>query len=137
MLFAALIAISHLYLGLPNDILPALTHQDVAEYVNGNLEDAGLDYMTSAARKGDVQSILFLAKAFDSGLNLGTVRQQSYREAMTWYEMAVEVGVDKRYLVLARMAEILLIAETGIQNVRNFKRISEEKCGLSCPDRDT
>jgi len=112
----ALIAISHLYLGLPNDILPALTHQDVAEYVDGNLEDAGLDYMTSAARKGDVQSILFLAKAFDSGLNLGTVRQQSYREAMTWYEMAVEVGVEKRYLVLARMAEILLIAETGLND---------------------
>jgi len=110
----ALIAISHLYLGLPNDILPALTHQDVVEYVDGNLEDAGLDYMTTAARKGDVQSILFLAKAYDSGLNLGTVRQQSYNEAMTWYEMAVEVGVEKRYLVMARMAEILLIAETGL-----------------------
>jgi len=110
----ALIAISHLYLGLPNDILPALTHQDVVEYVDGNLEDAGLDYMTTAARKGDVQSILFLAKAYDSGLNLGTVRQQSYKEAITWYEMAVEVGVEKRYLVIARMAEILLIAETGL-----------------------
>ena len=71
--------------------------------------------MTTAARKGDVQSILFMAKAYDSGLNLGTVRQQSYREAMTWYEMAVEVGVEKRYLVIARMAEILLIAETGMQ----------------------
>jgi len=112
----ALSAISHLYLGLPNDILPALTQQDVDEYVDGNLEDEGLDYMTTVAKKGDAPAVLFLAKAFDSGLNLGTVRQQSYREAMNWYEMAVEMGVEKRYLIMARMAEIMLMDETELKD---------------------
>ena len=72
--------------------------------------------MTTVAKKGDAPAVLFLAKAFDSGLNLGTVRQQSYREAMNWYEMAVEMGVEKRYLIMARMAEIMLMDETELKD---------------------
>ena len=113
-LFAALVAISSLYLGLPNDILPGLNYLDVLDYVPGNMEDTGLDYMVTSARRGDVHSMIFLAKAFDSGLNLGTARMQSYKEAMDWYEMAIEVGVDKRYLIIARMAAIMLMDDSGM-----------------------
>jgi len=133
----ALIAISNIYLGLPNDILPALTHYDVEEYVEGNMVDAGLDYMTTVARKGDVHSMMFLARAFDSGQNLGTARQQSYQEAMLWYERAVEEGVEKRYLIIARMAEILLMDDPGLRDPNRAGELyseaaeaaMEEMCG--------
>ena len=111
---SALTAISCLYLGLPNDILPALTQLDAAEHVPGNIEDIGLDYMVSAARHGDVNSMVYLAKAFDSGLNLGTDRSQSYTQAVDWYQRAVSAGVEKRYVFMARVAEIMLMDDSGI-----------------------
>ena len=40
-------------------------------------QDIGLDYMTLAARMGDAGSALYLAKAFDTGLNLGSNRKVS------------------------------------------------------------
>jgi len=100
-------------MGLPNDILPALNHMDVIDFVTGDIEDLGLDYMTSAACNGDVNSMLFLARAFDSGLNLGKTRSQSFREAISWYEKAVEAEVEKKYLILARMAELSLTENSG------------------------
>ena len=39
------------------------------------MEDIGLDYMTSAARQGDLGSVLYLASAYDTGLNLGSDRK--------------------------------------------------------------
>merc|ERR1719336_2789814 len=59
---SALAAISSLYTGLPNDILPGLTQADVQEVV--------LDYMTAATRSGDTAAKLYLARAYDSGCNL-------------------------------------------------------------------
>ena len=51
-------------------------------YVNETLlshfiqvEDIGLDYMTSAARQRDLGSVLYLASAYDTGLNLGSDRK--------------------------------------------------------------
>ena len=64
---AALIAISQLFTGRPNDILPAIHQVDLAEHLpmqgnKDNLEDIGLDYMVMAARHGDTASILYLAR---------------------------------------------------------------------------
>jgi len=133
----ALIAISSLYLGLPNDVLPGLNKLDVEELVPGHIEDLGLDYLVCAANQGDVNSMLFLAKAFDCGLNLGTKRSQSYSEALKWYEATVNVGVDKRYLVLARMAEIMLLDGLECKDVNKAGELyseaaeaaMEEMCG--------
>jgi len=133
----ALVAISCLYLGLPNDILPALNHLDADELVHGNIGDLGLDYMVSAARNGDVNSMIFLAKAFDCGLNLGTERSQSYVQAMDWYQMAVSAGLEKRYLIMARMAEILLMDDAGCKDPNRAGELyseaaeaaMEEMCG--------
>eukprot|EP00092_Neocalanus_flemingeri_P024251 GFUD01026300.1.p1 GENE.GFUD01026300.1~~GFUD01026300.1.p1 ORF type:complete len:702 (+),score=228.46 GFUD01026300.1:124-2229(+) len=133
----ALVAISSVYLGLPNDILPALNHLDAAELVPDNIEDRGLDFMVSAARNGDVNSIIFLAKAFDCGLNLGNDRSQSYGQAMEWYQMAVDEGVEKRYLIMARMAEIMLMEDSGCKDPNGAGELyseaaeaaMEEMCG--------
>ena len=107
----ALIAISSLYTGLPNDILPALTQADVIDLVSGDIQDIGLDYMISAARRGDTYSKEYLAKAFDSGCNLGT-RERDYSVAMRYYAEAVEAGAERRYLLIARQAEICLMSES-------------------------
>ena len=103
----ALIAISSLYVGLPNDVLPGLTQQDVLDLVPGDIQDVGLDYMISAARQGDTSSMLYLAKAFDTGDNLGS-RERDLSQAVRWYSQAVTAGVERSYLVLARQAEIAL-----------------------------
>ena len=41
------------------------------------VEDMGLDYLTSAARQNDLGSVLYLASAYDTGLNLGSDRKVS------------------------------------------------------------
>jgi len=133
----ALTAISCLYLGLPNDILPALTQQDANDFVEGSLEDIGLDYMVTSARHGDINATVYLAKAFDSGLNLGTDREQSYTQAIDWYEKAVKAGAEKRYLLMARMAEILLMENSGCKDANRAGELysgaaeaaMEEMCG--------
>ena len=86
---------------------------DVIDFVSENVDDLGLDYMVSAARNGDTRSIMYLAKAFDSGLNLGQKRNQSFKESLSWYQLAVDNEVEKKYLVIARMAEIMLMDESG------------------------
>ena len=58
----ALVAISQLYVGLHNDILPSLTLSDAIKTVKGNITDIGLDYMHTAAITGDVSSMVYLAK---------------------------------------------------------------------------
>ena len=103
----ALVAISSLYVGLPNDVLPGLSQQDVLDLVPGDIQDIGLDYMTSAARQGDTASMLYLAKAFDTGNNLGS-RERDLGQANMWYSRAVSAGVEKSYQLLARQAEIAL-----------------------------
>ena len=52
-------------------------------------------------------SMLYLAKAFDTGTNLGS-RERDLSEASMWYSRAVSAGVEKSYLLLARQAEIAL-----------------------------
>ena len=107
----ALIAISSLYVGLPNDVLPALTQSDVIDLVPGDIQDVGIDYMISAARSGGTYSKVYLAKAYDSGINLGS-RERDYSAALRYYNEAVEAGADKRYLYVARQAEISLISDS-------------------------
>jgi len=133
----ALVAISSLYLGLQNDILPGLTQLDVSDLVAGNVDDIGLDYMVSAARHGDANSMLYLAKAFDTGLNLGTDRSQCYRQAVDWYQRAVREGLARRYTLMARMAEIMLMEESGCKDANRAAELyseaaeaaMEEMCG--------
>ena len=73
-------AIAQIYTGRPNDILPAITQLDASEHEPGNLEDVGLDFLTTSARLGDSASMAYLAEAFDTGHNLGSDREQSYSQ---------------------------------------------------------
>eukprot|EP00088_Acartia_fossae_P000553 TRINITY_DN10225_c1_g1_i4.p1 TRINITY_DN10225_c1_g1~~TRINITY_DN10225_c1_g1_i4.p1 ORF type:complete len:848 (-),score=112.71 TRINITY_DN10225_c1_g1_i4:515-3031(-) len=108
---SACIALSQILTGLPNDILPALAKEEVANFICGQIDDIGLDYMTRAAHAGDVNSVLYLAKAFDTGHNLGSDRRASAEEAVRWYKKAIELGAEQVYLLKARIAEIMLAGD--------------------------
>jgi len=101
-------ALSQILCGMLNDILPALTKDDAASFFPCQLEDIGLDYMTRGANAGDVNSVIYLAKAYDSGLNLGLDRKASSSEAVRWYKKAIDLNCEEPYLFQARIAEILV-----------------------------
>ena len=75
-------AIAQIYTGRPNDILPAITQLDASEHEPGNVVDVGLDFLETSARLGDAASMAYLAEAFDTGLNLGSDREQSYSQVL-------------------------------------------------------
>jgi len=122
----ALVAISQVYTGRANDILPAITQLDAAEYEKGSLEDIGVDYIVTAARLGDACSMHYLAEAFDSGYNLGTDREQSYSQASEWYLLAAKSGIDASYKQLARAAEIFCLDKGGCFDPRRGAELFEE-----------
>ena len=85
-------AIAQIYTGRPNDILPAITQSDASEHEPGNLEDVGLDFLTTSARLGDSASMAYIAEAFDTGLNLGSDREQSYSQVIFLDPAVVQVA---------------------------------------------
>ncbi|XP_006818441.1 eukaryotic elongation factor 2 kinase-like isoform X2 [Saccoglossus kowalevskii] len=84
-----IIAVSHIYLQLPNDVLPEVTVKQSEENTN-----VGMDYMEMAAEAGDRECMIYLAKAYESGDGLGTNRERSWKEAVQWYESAVTMAEE-------------------------------------------
>ena len=123
---AGMLALSQIYTGRPNDILPAITEMDAAEHVAGSLEDIAVDYIVTAARMGDASSMVYLAQAFDSGLNLGTDREQSTSQAVSWYLLASEAGAERRCCLMARAADLLCLQEGGCFDPRRGAELYEE-----------
>jgi len=122
----ALVAIAQIYTGRPNDILPAITQLDASEHEPSNVEDVGLDFLVTAARLGDAASMAYLAEAFDTGHNLGSDREQSYSQALSWYLLAGRAGADRACSLLARAAEIYLMDSAGCFDARLAAETFEE-----------
>lgn len=122
----ALNAISHILTDRPNDILPAVTQIDAGSYIEGSLVDIGLDYIVTAARIGDLESMQYLAEAFDTGYNLGKDREQSFSQAFEWYQLAAKEGAEDSYKMLARAAEISIMENGGCFEPRRGAEMFEE-----------
>ena len=75
----ALVAIGQIYTGRPNDILPAITQLDASEHEPGNVEDVGLDFLTTAARLGDSVVDIFIIVIIARRLRLDGVLGGSIR----------------------------------------------------------
>ncbi|XP_070580625.1 LOW QUALITY PROTEIN: eukaryotic elongation factor 2 kinase-like [Ptychodera flava] len=109
----SIIAVAHIYLQLPNDVLPEISVKESDENTN-----EGVDYMIMAAEAGDRSAMVHVAKAYDTGINLGTDRERSWREAVYWYENAVSTADEDdsgeynammdspNHQVIARQAEM-------------------------------
>lgn len=123
----AIVTLARLYLGMPKDVLVACTVQPKPEHV-----DIGLDYMVQAAELGDRSAMIYLAKAFDTGENLGSRRSRSWEDAAFWYDEALKkmkkqhdgdfdsTMEDPSYLLQARMAEMYLEGSYGLQKKPSY-----------------
>lgn len=117
-IIAAKTSLAKMYYGMPHDILAELDPPE-PEAERKNL---GYKYMLSAAQSGDRSSMVFIARAFDSGLNLDSNLEKSAKVAMEWFEKIsikdemegdnTDWGMDDPpYMLLARQAEMWLEGE--------------------------
>ncbi|GAB6020786.1 Eukaryotic elongation factor 2 kinase [Chamberlinius hualienensis] len=130
----AIICISRMYLQLPHDIMVDLELPASLEHL-----ELGIDYMNVAAEAGDRAAIIWMAKIYDTGINLGQTRERSWEEAIKWYEAAVtmeetddESGQfdgcmdDPKYTLIARQAELLMKGGFGLKrNLQEAARLFE------------
>ncbi|KAM9426817.1 eukaryotic elongation factor 2 kinase isoform 1-T2 [Pholidichthys leucotaenia] len=109
----AIVALGQCYLQLPHHILPDMEVED-----NAGNRMKGFKYLLQAAEAGDRSSMIIVARAFDTGINLSADRKQDWEEAVHWYESTLnQMDYDEggefdgtqdepRYLLLARQAEM-------------------------------
>lgn len=82
----ALITMAEINLQLPHDALASVTIQESEEAKN-----RGVDFMLQAAHLGDRQAMVYMAKAYETGSGLGSLRECSWVEAAKWYQNAIDV----------------------------------------------
>uniref|UniRef100_A0AAQ5XAR4 Eukaryotic elongation factor 2 kinase n=1 Tax=Amphiprion ocellaris TaxID=80972 RepID=A0AAQ5XAR4_AMPOC len=109
----AIVALGQCYLQLPHHILPDMELED-----NAGNRMKGFKYLLQAAEAGDRSSMIIMARAFDTGINLSADRSQDWEEAIHWYDSVLNMtdydeggefdGTqdEPRYLLLAREAEM-------------------------------
>ncbi|KAI1895970.1 hypothetical protein AGOR_G00089990 [Albula goreensis] len=117
----AIVALGQCYLQLPHHVLPEVTVEDTE-----NNRKRGFQYLLQAATAGDRPSMILVARAFDTGLNLSSDRTQNWQEAVHWYNCALNMtdydeggefdGMqdEPRYLLLAREAEMYQEGQFGL-----------------------
>jgi len=85
--------------------------------------DRAMDCLIEVATRGDKDCMMKTAKAYDTGINLGTARNKSWKEALKWYEAALnnndaDHGAFDPYPaheINARMAEIWREGGFGVE----------------------
>eukprot|EP00095_Tigriopus_kingsejongensis_P008623 maker-scaffold503_size153465-snap-gene-0.13 protein:Tk08623 transcript:maker-scaffold503_size153465-snap-gene-0.13-mRNA-1 annotation:"hypothetical protein CAPTEDRAFT_175610" len=111
---SAVVALSRMFLGLPHDILSEMEPPSGENHCK-----LGFHYAEVGAKAKDRGSMVYLARAYDTGCNLPDPQKQSMRKALDWYEAICkydeedgdnsEWGIDDpTYMLLARQAEIWL-----------------------------
>ncbi|KAG3259470.1 eukaryotic elongation factor 2 kinase [Ictidomys tridecemlineatus] len=118
----AIVGLGLMYSQLPHHILADVSLKETEEN-----KTKGFDYLLKAAEAGDRQSMILVARAFDTGLNLSPDRCRDWPEALHWYNTALETtdcdeggefdGMqdEPRYALLAREAEMLLTGGCGLE----------------------
>lgn len=109
----AIVALGQCCLQLPHHILPDMELED-----NAGNRMKGFKYLLQAAEAGDRSSMITVARAFDTGINLSADRKQDWGEAIHWYDSVLNMtdcdeggefdGTqdEPRYLLQAREAEM-------------------------------
>ncbi|XP_069860463.1 eukaryotic elongation factor 2 kinase isoform X2 [Dipodomys merriami] len=118
----AIVALGLMYLQLPHHVLADVSLKETEEN-----KIKGFDYLLKAAEAGDRQSMIIVARAFDTGQNLSPDRCRDWPEALHWYSTALETtdcdeggeydGMqhEPRYALLAREAEMLYCGGFGLE----------------------
>ncbi|XP_045078581.1 eukaryotic elongation factor 2 kinase-like isoform X2 [Coregonus clupeaformis] len=109
----AIVALGQCYLQLPHHILSEMELED-----NSGSRMKGFKFLLQAAEAGDRSCMILVARAFDTGINLSPDRSQDWKEAVSWYDCALNMtdydeggefdGMQDEppYLLLAREAEM-------------------------------
>ncbi|XP_052466827.1 eukaryotic elongation factor 2 kinase isoform X2 [Carassius gibelio] len=109
----AIVALGRCYLQLPHHILPEFELEASVEN-----SKKGFCLLLQAAEAGDRPSMILVARALDTGLNLPSDRAMDWKHAVYWYDSALKMtdydeggefdGMqdEPRYLLLARLAEM-------------------------------
>ncbi|KAM9094019.1 eukaryotic elongation factor 2 kinase isoform X1 [Sarcophilus harrisii] len=123
----AIVGLGLMYSQLPHHILADVSLQESEEN-----RTKGFDYLLKAAEAGDRHSMILVARAYDTGLNLSSDRARDWQEALHWYDTALNTtdydeggeydGIqdDPRHTLLAREAEMLFTG--GFQLEKDPKR---------------
>ncbi|XP_007498303.1 eukaryotic elongation factor 2 kinase isoform X2 [Monodelphis domestica] len=110
----AIVGLGLMYSQLPHHILADVSLKESEEN-----RTKGFDYLLKAAEAGDRHSMILVARAYDTGLNLSSDRTQNWKEALRWYDTALNTtdydeggeydGMqdEPRHTLLAREAEML------------------------------
>uniref|UniRef100_A0A8D0MJL4 Eukaryotic elongation factor 2 kinase n=1 Tax=Sus scrofa TaxID=9823 RepID=A0A8D0MJL4_PIG len=118
----AIVGLGLMYSQLPHHILADVSLEETEEN-----KTKGFDYLLKAAEAGDRQSMILVARAFDTGQNLSPDRSPNWPEALHWYNTALETtdcdeggeydGMqdEPRYTLLAREAEMLFTGGYGLE----------------------
>ncbi|XP_016424913.1 eukaryotic elongation factor 2 kinase isoform X3 [Sinocyclocheilus rhinocerous] len=109
----AIVALGQCYLQLPHHILPEIELEASVEN-----SKKGFRFLLQAAEAGDRPSMILVARALDTGLNLPSDRAMDWKHAVYWYDSALKMtdydeggefdGMqdEPHYLLLARLAEM-------------------------------
>ncbi|XP_029620689.1 eukaryotic elongation factor 2 kinase isoform X1 [Salmo trutta] len=109
----AIVALGQCYLQLPHHILSEMELED-----NSGSRMKGFKFLLQAAEAGHRSCMILVARAFDTGINLSPDRSQDWKEAMRWYNCALNMtdydeggefdGMQDEpcYRLLAREAEM-------------------------------
>lgn len=118
----AIVGLGLMYSQLPHHILADVSLKETEEN-----KTKGFDYLLKAAEAGDRQSMIHVARAFDTGQNLSPDRSQDWPEALHWYNTALDTtdcdeggeydGMqdEPRYVLLAREAAMLSEGGFGLE----------------------
>ncbi|XP_013394430.1 eukaryotic elongation factor 2 kinase isoform X1 [Lingula anatina] len=109
----AILTMAKIYLQMPHDVLQECNVQENEDNLN-----RGVDYMLQAADAGDRSAMLYMAKAYETGIGLGTERSRCFVEAIEFYGKALKMTEndesgsfdsameEPRHLILAKQAEL-------------------------------
>uniref|UniRef100_A0A673J9J9 Eukaryotic elongation factor 2 kinase n=1 Tax=Sinocyclocheilus rhinocerous TaxID=307959 RepID=A0A673J9J9_9TELE len=129
----AIVALGQCYLQLPHHILPEIELEASVEN-----SKKGFRFLLQAAEAGDRPSMILVARALDTGLNLPSDRAMDWKHAVYWYDSALKMtdydeggefdGMqdEPHYLLLARLAEMY---QEGGYNLN----ADPQKAGEPCP----
>uniref|UniRef100_A0A0P6J235 Eukaryotic elongation factor 2 kinase n=1 Tax=Heterocephalus glaber TaxID=10181 RepID=A0A0P6J235_HETGA len=118
----AIVGLGLMFSQRPHRILANVSVEETEEN-----KTKGFDYLLKAAEAGDRQSMILVARAFDTGQNLSPDRCLDWVQALHWYNTALETtdcdeggefdGMqdEPRYALLAREAEMLLVGGCGLE----------------------
>ncbi|CAD5123761.1 DgyrCDS12072 [Dimorphilus gyrociliatus] len=119
----AILTMAYLHLDMQRDFLVNVCVEPTDENIA-----KGVEYMSTAADAGDRSAMLFLARAYETGDNLGPNRKRCHKKAVSYYRDAIErteedesgafdsTMDDPLYSLKAKLAELYLEGNYGLES---------------------